>query len=402
MLCHGEEQMQLRLLTEFPNAVCLDGTPAGYYFRPGSGEDKANWQIFLQGGGWCYGLADCWERSRTATGSSRLWMRSIRSPGGPMSTNCTENPVFCNYNMVYVHYCDGGGYAGNRNEPVEYAGEKIYFRGRSIVEAVMRDIYRIPGVAPFAEAQSVLLGGCSAGGLAAFMYADEVAQVLPPSVTKYAVLPVSGFFLDHNNTDGRPVFSDQIKSTLRLANSTMPAPCLAAMHPDDRWKCHFARYVYPHVRSRVFALNSMHDSWQISCILTAEYVSPNSTNNGACAASPRWHSCLKRFVCDDAEMNELREFGASVVKQLAGSATADRPGNGGFIDACPRHCEAMSGWNSIVVNGVTPQEAVAKWWLGSPIAPAAANWHVDPPYNEEPPYQPNPTCTSSRTMPQRT
>ena len=34
-------------------AVCLDGSPAAYYWRAGSGSGKNSWVLFLEGGGWC-------------------------------------------------------------------------------------------------------------------------------------------------------------------------------------------------------------------------------------------------------------------------------------------------------------------------------------------------------------
>jgi len=40
-------------LAAYPNAVCLDGSPAGFYFRKGHGDGAARWYIHHEGGGWC-------------------------------------------------------------------------------------------------------------------------------------------------------------------------------------------------------------------------------------------------------------------------------------------------------------------------------------------------------------
>ena len=41
-------------------AVCLDGTDAGFYFAPAANKSNANdWQIYFEGGGWCYDEEDC-------------------------------------------------------------------------------------------------------------------------------------------------------------------------------------------------------------------------------------------------------------------------------------------------------------------------------------------------------
>ena len=49
-------------------AVCLDGTPGGYYIRRG---DPARWLIFHQGGGWCSSDDSCADRAQTDLGSSK-------------------------------------------------------------------------------------------------------------------------------------------------------------------------------------------------------------------------------------------------------------------------------------------------------------------------------------------
>ena len=51
-------------------AACLDGSPYAFYIVPGS---SASFSIGIQGGGWCYDEIDCFERSKTALGTSTLW-----------------------------------------------------------------------------------------------------------------------------------------------------------------------------------------------------------------------------------------------------------------------------------------------------------------------------------------
>jgi hypothetical protein len=33
-------------------AVCIDGTPIGFYWQEGSGLDAYNWMVYFEGGGW--------------------------------------------------------------------------------------------------------------------------------------------------------------------------------------------------------------------------------------------------------------------------------------------------------------------------------------------------------------
>jgi len=99
-------------------AVCLDGTDAGFYFSAATDpKNKNDWQLYFQGGGWCYDEVDCLGRSHGGLGSSKDWAPTS-SIGGIMSDNCTVNPDFCNFNRVHMVYCDGNSFSGNRDDAV--------------------------------------------------------------------------------------------------------------------------------------------------------------------------------------------------------------------------------------------------------------------------------------------
>ena len=99
-------------ITCFQGAVCLDGSAAGYYIRKGSGSGADKWILHLEGGGWCVNETNCYDRSMTMLGSSKMWPASV-SIGGFLSDNSTVNPDFYNWNIVYLMYCDGGSFAGS-------------------------------------------------------------------------------------------------------------------------------------------------------------------------------------------------------------------------------------------------------------------------------------------------
>ena len=47
-------------LDRYPTAVCLDGSPSGYYFKMATDPASAHlWIVHHQGGGWCFSLEDC-------------------------------------------------------------------------------------------------------------------------------------------------------------------------------------------------------------------------------------------------------------------------------------------------------------------------------------------------------
>ena len=93
-------------------AVCLDGSPAGYYFRPGTSEGRDKWLLIFNGGGWCIGkdgtaaaaAKACSERAEGSLGSSKPWKpRLAEDAHGMTNSNCTVNPAFCTWTMVYMY-----------------------------------------------------------------------------------------------------------------------------------------------------------------------------------------------------------------------------------------------------------------------------------------------------------
>ena len=113
-------------------------------------------------------------------------------------------------NRVLIHYCDGGSFSGDRTEPLTDAstGNQIFVRGKRILEAVFEDLLVSQGMD---AATDVLLTGTSAGGLATFLHADHVQELLPSSVKRYGTMPISGFFLDHVDINGSSTYGDELR-----------------------------------------------------------------------------------------------------------------------------------------------------------------------------------------------
>eukprot|EP00435_Cladocopium_sp_Y103_P017605 s551_g4.t1 len=210
-------------------AVCLDGTPAAYYFQKGSG-DGINKYIHHEGGGWCESFDDCLGRSKTDLGSSKAYPERRTLFGGYFSRDATENPLMHNWNMVFMTYCDGGSFSGNNQTVTVYKNQSLFFRGKRIREAIAEDGF-----------------SCSAGGLATFLHADQWCDRLhadKPSA-KCAALPDSGTYWIQNATAG------------------VDPKCIAA-HPGQEWQCMFAEHASEHIGTPLFALQSEYDSWQTS------------------------------------------------------------------------------------------------------------------------------------------
>ena len=184
-----------------------------------------------------------------------------------MSSDSTSNPDFAPFNRVHMPYCDGNSFSGNADEPVLVNGtqgpKKLWFRGRRNIDATFRALNKLG----LDAAENVLLTGCSAGGLATYLHTDYVATLLPKTVKKFKSAPISGFFLLHDNVEGKPVYPTQMKNIFELANSThgVNAKCIASKAPADQWRCNFAQEAYASTESPIFPLNSALDSWQTAC-----------------------------------------------------------------------------------------------------------------------------------------
>ena len=102
------------------------------------------------------------------------------SVGGLLSDNCSKNPDFYNFNRVFMKYCDGNSFSGNRDAAVSVVGtdgksKDLFFRGRRILDETLAALKADHGLG---SADSVLLTGCSAGGLSTFLHTDYVGEQL--------------------------------------------------------------------------------------------------------------------------------------------------------------------------------------------------------------------------------
>jgi hypothetical protein len=103
-------------------AKCLQGSAPSYELRLNASSDK--WVLFLEGGGWCYGLTPnatvvaCAHRAMAQADSARSREAESSRPtadyGGVMSSDPTVNPDFYGWNAAFIHYCDGASFGSNQ------------------------------------------------------------------------------------------------------------------------------------------------------------------------------------------------------------------------------------------------------------------------------------------------
>ena len=345
-------------LAQHPMAVCLDGKPAGYYLRRGTTpEGRRRTYIHHEGGGWCqlqtplevWPNDNCEARASTYLGSlegdnaTKAWNATIGCAG--CSPDPAVNPLMASWNAVYIRYCDGGTMSGRVVDPVRAAnGTELYFRGAFILRAVVDSLALELG-ADFTLGTDFVIGGSSAGGLAVYLHLDWWRRQLPTAAT-VAGLADSGFFLDwQRNTTSAHSYDSDLRWGFQAMNySGGVAACVAAKRakgapPSD---CAFAGHALPFVRTPVFILQSVYDSWQLQWE-HGEHKAPHDF-----AALNAYGARLSSAIKTAVRLNE----------QAGGTV-------GGFVERCYHHCTTTMLWTTRpAIAGITPQEAFGRWYRG--------------------------------------
>ena len=393
-------QFKLNLLTSYPDAKCLDGSPGAYYSYRQENVDR--WLIYIEGGAWCFTSESCASRAKGQLGSSLTYLKNFsrdsghgHNPvllGGITSSNCTVNPTFCRHNVIFVKYCDGASFTGSTS-----AGG-LHYRGFDVLTALLTDLKTKQGIS---DASEVLLTGGSAGGMSVFLHADRVRKSLElrPGA-KFGAVPLSGFFLDRENVYGEPVFHGQAMGMYALANSSsgVPRSCVAE-RPDDPASCIFSEHAYNSIESPIFVVDSTLDAYQIPCIMGRNGTA-STWANSSCGAARDYENCTKIWGdrplnehCSRTQMYTLVEYQGSFMRKISTKKAWTKPNNGAFLYQCFTHVAAnYPSFNVFYIDGVSMQQAVTKWWesLGTVDRDAAVYvdgiWGLDG-------VSTNPTCT---------
>lgn len=254
---------------DYPNAKCLDGSPGGYYYSEGESSSKVI--LFFQGGAWCHTPENCLVRSNTTLGSS-VNLGPKLNQHGFMSNDCELNPQFCKFRKIFFAYCDGASFTGTTSFTV--GGKTLYSHGNAIVDAVLDHAMKHHDLHLASE---VIVSGCSAGGLASILHTNRVHDFVTknvPKLTQFGTVVVSGVFVDGETVEGNYVYRQQIQQVSKIAQPSLgPAgfqhPCLD-YYAQEPWRCMFAPYMLPFLRTPVFVINSVIDSWQMPCVLASQ------------------------------------------------------------------------------------------------------------------------------------
>ncbi|CAI7728424.1 unnamed protein product [Closterium sp. NIES-53] len=364
-------------------AKCLDGSPPGYYFRPGSGAGKDSWHVFLPFGGWCTTPGECkWRATQIHYGSTKPALQAtnpfnnaLQGYRGILSTNKTDNPRFYNWNLVMPVYCDGGGFAGRAGFKNVSGSEGVYLLGWNIIKAVLTDVTDRRGLK---TASQVLLSGVSAGAEAVVTLCDQLPALVPSAKTTKCLMD-SGFFLDALDRKKKHTFKKTIIRMAALHDFIGNPRCARAQDATSKWKCFFPEHATKFIKSQVFIVNSLFDinalilgnqlppmnrSYAHDCINEVMSVPDLKKEIEANTTSPQDLAAQNaNKKCTSAESQAMIGF-AQQLQQTTRSLKSAKFSS--FIAYAPNHGTInYEAWNTFVSNGLSLRETVENWYFGS-------------------------------------
>ncbi|CAI5520677.1 unnamed protein product [Closterium sp. Naga37s-1] len=370
------------------NAKCLDGSPPGYYFRPGFRNGASSWHIHLPPGGWCSSLSACANRSTTFLGSSKP-ERQKDSPYsnasyaylGILSTGPYVNRAFRNWNLVVPIYCDGGGFQGTAGWVKVNSSFGIYMDGWNGIKAVLADVKELRGMQ---SAERVLLSGQSAGAQTVLTLCEHMREYAPNAKTIKCLMD-SGSFTDSNDRYGQPFFQRMASDIVALHKFTGSTKCAQAYSTSERWHCFFPQYALPFIPRSLplFVINSLFDyralmlgnqlsptnqTYSVRCVAELLRLLPNLTVQSLTASSPRQLALSLAGKKASKECTSSEQLAALWAGQNVGKfvQSVQQRGKGSdvFIPVGIEHCViALPYWNRLRVDGVRLCDAVVSWYL---------------------------------------
>jgi hypothetical protein len=234
---------------ETRQAVCMDGTPAAYYLRPGRDDGANNWIIFLEGGSSCHDAAGC-EASRKDPDFSSGKLKASKKTAGILDSDPALNPDFYNWNQVFLNNCNAGNWGGD--DEVEINGRTYSFNGYSIITAVLEDVVDPETV------ERVIFAGSSGGGTGVAQNLDRVAGMFPQANVMGVI--DSSYELDY------PPFA-AVKAVdpsagFSFADTYVDETCETAF-PTEPWQCLIKDKLYPYLSTPVFTYQDLIDSHKL-------------------------------------------------------------------------------------------------------------------------------------------
>ncbi len=320
----------------------------------------------MEGGAWCAGedCVDWWGYRSTWVDPDLLAPDAMANTGYFNRSDATN--AMRSWNFVFIRYCDGWSFASNLAAPVNTTIKnasgsfpvQLHMRGLSVLTAVQHELLAKRGMG---AASMVVVGGCSAGGMAVYLHCDMWAKALAAAnpATRVRCLADSGWFplVPARGFPSTWFNGVWLGGFERMnASAALSAQCLADRSAGDAWLCNMPEVAARYIKTPLFAYQSIYDSFQIFNMERCIPMPPDP-------ASP----------CSD---DVVTQWGGNITENMQAwlaSPLAKAAGSAAFTDSCYHHCGTWADFSQIRSwNGgnVTGSEAFAAWLA----APSTAFW----------------------------
>jgi hypothetical protein len=151
----------------------------------------------------------------------------------------------------------------------------------------------------------------------------------------------AGWFLDTLTWDGSNVSRTEFAYGFNMWNSTTGVndDCIAATPPSDQWRCIFAQYTYPHIKTPTFIAEGAYDSWQLGNLLKLPC---HDCSGGKCTSAGCPAGTVANCCGHDDYTAAFLAYGATMKTSIR--AAVDSKGTklaGAFVSGCIVHCQTI-------------------------------------------------------------
>ena len=311
-------------------ARCLDGSNFQFLFSKGHGSGVDRWIIFWEAASFCGAdgleiIESCYEKSLTEFGSSKNFGTNgtkhvINKPMGYFSNDKGYNPLFWNYNKIYIRYCDGSLHQGYLQDPILYNDSLLYFRGYQNTYETLQYSIKYLGLE---KASELVLTGTSSGALAMFFWVPYIQENFFDRSVNILAISDAGLFLDlYNDAAGCYLFRYELQLLANLTNSTNMTLFKNCKYNnvEEIWKCLTPEYNFINVTVPLWVMNDQTDYSQVT-----------SLNSIFCVADGGPSHCQEE---DRAKIENIRIV---FLKLVLGKIIPQKPSWGFWLRSCFEH-----------------------------------------------------------------
>lgn len=242
------------------NAKCLDGSNYRFQLIKGFGKGQDKFLLSFEGGGWCGSEAKapsstieaCRKRALTPMGTKASSFSFTLSRFQRLFSNKPQyNPEFYNWNKVVIKYCDGFGHQSNADN---YG---LYFRGLNNTLGVIK---YLEDHLSFKQAESVIVTGYSAGGLAAITWSNYIDSITTKPNNTYSIID-SGLFYNIPSKEGFYPMEVVMKGLSRYSgNNTLLLNSYCKLKDEDeQYKCFLPDHILSEVKVPMLIIQNVYD-----------------------------------------------------------------------------------------------------------------------------------------------